>query len=125
MPPFLARHYGWKRILTIGETEMIDALFAQIRAFADSWTGEASHRREISAIDPVADTLDHCASRLRGYVAELDQGLAYVSPEEYGAAHGVTPQTVRKWIRDGELEAVMTEGGAYKIRRDARRRKTL
>jgi len=103
---------------------MIDEAFAQLRGVANGWAQEAARRREISGVDPVADTLTHCASELEELVRELDADLAMISVEDYARAHHVTPQTVRNWIRDGELPAVQTERGHWRIRRDARRKKS-
>jgi excisionase family DNA binding protein len=102
---------------------MIDAVFAQLRGVAEGWSREATRRRQISAVDPVADALTHCASELGEQLRQLDADTALLSVEDYAAARHVTPQTVRAWIRHGELEAVRTERG-YRIRRVARRRKS-
>ena len=106
-----------------GEGSMIlDAVFAANRAAAESWQQEAADRRKISAIDPVADTLDYCAAEIFDRIAELDQKVNWVNTEEYAELHGITPQTVRSWIRSGDLDAHETPKG-YVINRHTKRRK--
>lgn len=103
---------------------MIDAVFAQLRGMAEAWTREAARRRQISGVDPVADTLGHCATELAQQLLELEADMGFLSVEDYARLHKVTPQTVRTWIRDGELPAVRTDRGAYQIRRDAKRKRS-
>jgi excisionase family DNA binding protein len=103
---------------------VIDVLFAQLRGVAEGWSREAARRRQISAVDPVADALSHCASELGEQLRQLDTDTAYLSVEDYARTQRVTPQTVRNWIRHGDLEAIRTERGVYRIRRDQRRRKS-
>lgn len=100
----------------------LDGTFAQLRAVADGWEQEAKRRRQLTNIDPAADVLEHCASELRDQVASIAADTYYLTPEDYARAHHVTAQTVRTWIKRGELAAVVTERG-YRIRRDERRRK--
>lgn len=87
---------------------------------AKSWTKEAEERRKISKADPVADTLDYCASELAARLRSIESAAQFDSVEERARRDGVTPQTVRIWIRTGQLTA---EDGAkgYKIPRDAKR----
>jgi excisionase family DNA binding protein len=97
-------------------------MFAQLRALADGWQGEAGRRRQFTKTDPGADVLEHCASELTDQVAALASDTYYLTVEDYARLHGVTPATVRAWIKRRELAAVTTERG-WKIRRDERRRK--
>ncbi len=104
------------------DTLILDAVFAASRAVAQSWQREAADRRKISAVDPVADTLDYCAIEILDRIVELEQKANWVNTEEYARLHGITPQTVRNWIRSGDLDAHETPKG-YVINRHTQRRK--
>jgi len=97
---------------------VIDVLFGTIRAVAHGWRDEAVRRRRITQTDPVADTLEHCASEVEDQVQDLEAGAHFVTVEDYAELTGKTPQTVRSWIRRGRLQAVSTKHG-LRIRRDA------
>ena len=47
-----------------------------------------------------------------------------ITPKEYAALHGVTPQAVTQWIARGELEAYRDDMGHWHIPRGAARRKS-
>lgn len=89
---------------------------------ARSWKEEAKKRRAISATDPVADTLEYCAGELAARLQEAEQTTQGLTVEEYARLDHVrvTPQTVRTWIRRGQLAAIDTPTG-YRIARDAKR----
>lgn len=96
---------------------------AEIKKAADAWKDEARRRREISRTDPVADALEHCATDLTARIenARLADG-EWLTVEEYALLPDVdrTAQTVRAWIRAGQLAAKSTPNG-YMIRKDERR----
>ena len=100
---------------------MIDRDTAILGRLADNWSAEGTRRRHLSAHDPLADVLDYCASELRDRLQEIARDARYLSPEEYARDHRVTPQTVRGWIRTGQLEAVRT-GKGWQVPRLAERR---
>jgi hypothetical protein len=89
---------------------------------AQSWRQEAEERRRISKSDPVADTLDYCAGELAVRLREAERADESLTVEQFArlADVDVTPQTVRAWIRRGELPATLTPKG-WKIPRAARR----
>ncbi|MBK8002408.1 MAG: helix-turn-helix domain-containing protein [Gemmatimonadetes bacterium] len=101
---------------------MLDQLFAATREVAGRWAAEAAERRRISATDPVADTLEYCAGKLLERLHSLDQETEWLSTEDYAVMKGVTPQTVRNWIRRGELRALRA-GLGFRIRRTEERRR--
>lgn len=92
----------------------------EVRSVAKAWRDEASKRKGITPTDPVADTLVYCAGELEQRVVMLESDIATAvqTVEERAAAEGVTPQTVRAWIRNGELTARRGANG-YEIPRDA------
>lgn len=89
---------------------------------ARGWRQEAEKRRAISAVDPVADTLEYCAGELAARLAEAASADVGLTVEQYAGLPevDVTPQTVRNWIRRGELAAIETPKG-YRIARAAKR----
>lgn len=104
---------------------MPDLVIGAVERVTRTWRHEAEERRRISKSDPVADTLEYCAgelaARLRAIVAETE----YLTPEEYAKLPHikVTPQTVRGWIRTGQLAAkegpkgYLIPKGAERVRR--------
>lgn len=102
---------------------MTDIIEAEITRVTQEWTDEAQRRRAISKIDPVADALEHCATDLAQRIenARIADG-EWVTVEGYAALPDVdvTPQTVRAWIRSGQLAARPTTKG-YLIKKDERR----
>lgn len=99
----------------------IDSTFAVLKSVADGWEQEAQQRRRFTAVDPVADTLDHCAGELRHQIGLCRDGLGSLSVEDYARDEGVTPQSVRLWIRTGQLSASKDNAGHWHIRRGAKR----
>jgi hypothetical protein len=99
-----------------------DTVAAAARRVATEWKGEAEKRRRVSRHDPVADTLEFCASELSENIRAVDGPGATRTVEQYARDHGVTPQTVCRWIRRKELEAEQTPHG-YRIARSAVRRR--
>jgi hypothetical protein len=101
---------------------MTDAL-KDVIAIAGTWRTEAAERRRISALDPVADTLEYCAAELQLRAREIEHATEEITPEQYARANDVTVQTVRTWIRQGQLKARETPKG-YRIAKDAKRAPT-
>lgn len=98
-----------------------DAL-GEVKSVARGWRQEAEKRRQIARTDPVAEALEWCAGELDTRVGMLERDLATetVSVAEYAVIAGVTVQSVRAWIRNGELTARRTAHG-YEIPREAER----
>lgn len=103
---------------------MLDAVFAAIQTVADGWSKEVTTRRRLTTTDPVADTLEYAAGELAAEVARLREDCRTLTPEQYAElkAGGVTAQTVRNWIHEGELEAYRGPKG-WLIPAQAERRK--
>ena len=100
----------------------LDAMYAALRTTADGWATEATRRRALTATDPAADTLDHCAAGLRAQVDALARDTYWVSVEDYARLHHCTPATVRARLRRGDYvagtAAVQTAKG-WRLRPDA------
>lgn len=77
----------------------------EIERAASSYKAEAAQRRKLSAHDQAADALEWVARDLVERARLLGDPTALRTVEEYAAEHGVSAQTVRNWIRAGELEA--------------------
>lgn len=101
--------------MTTIETTVVSAL--------KEYRDEANRRRQISKVDPVADAIEHIATDLsqRIELARLAEG-EWLSVEDYAAQPDVnrTAQTVRAWIRAGQLAAKPT-GRGYLIRKGEKR----
>ncbi len=106
---------------------MLDLIFSAARAQLQTWTDETARRRQISKLDPVADTLEHCAEEMTELLDSLEKGSEWLTPEEYALAvkpRPVSAQTVRNWIHRGELKASDSARG-FVIHRSARRVRRL
>ena len=101
---------------------MTDAL-RDVVSIASTWRTEAAERRRISALDPVADTLEYCAAELQLRAKEIEHATEELTPDQYARTEGVTVQTVRTWIRHGQLQARETPKG-YRIPKGAKRAPT-
>jgi hypothetical protein len=99
---------------------MTDRVVDAIDRVTKTWRLEAEERRRISTSDPVADTLVYCAGELAARLRALASESTYETVEAVAAREGVTPQTVRTWIRTNQLPA---EHGAkgYRIPKGAER----
>ncbi len=85
---------------------------------------EVLSRREVAPHDPVAAGIDWAAQRLRRAIAALNNDMHLLTPEQWGAMQPkrVPPQTVRRWIRLGEIDSVDGARGSL-IPKDAQRRR--
>jgi DNA-binding transcriptional regulator YiaG len=90
----------------------------RMRAAVTQVREEAKHRREMTPSDVAAEAFDAAASIVEGAINEAMRETERLTPVQFGELHHVTPQTVTRWIRLGELEAEDTAAG-YLIARDA------
>jgi excisionase family DNA binding protein len=97
-----------------------ETTIAAARDMAAVWRREAESRRRVSRQDPVADALEYCAAELIEHLRVVDGLNAVRTVDQFAADHGITPQTVRGWIRRGELQATRTAHG-WRIPRSAQR----
>ena len=89
------------------------AVLSRAIAAAEQWEAKAKERRQLSAHDPVADTLEFCSRELR---LSLDNvALEEISTAEYAQMHGKNEVTVRRWCLRGLIGRKV--GGEYRIRR--------
>ncbi len=95
-------------------------LAGRVGELAREWREKADSRRAISKIDPVADALDYCASKLIARARATEIATTQLTVDQFARLPqiGVTPQTVRNWIRAGRLAAIDTVRG-YRIAADA------
>lgn len=96
---------------------MADTLLSLLEGKVAEWRTRAASQRHPSIHNPIADTLDVCATELE---EALGGDVRFVGVEDYARIHPdkPNPQTVRRWCRDGWLPAVQTRKG-YLIHRDA------
>lgn len=104
---------------------MLETIFTAMRTLAAEMEAEATSRRRLTPGDAAAEASDYWASLLRARVAELEQDAETLTPAQYATLHGVTEQTVRNWIRRGELVADGDAASGYRIARRAERRPAL
>jgi excisionase family DNA binding protein len=99
---------------------MTDAGISALRTLAREMEEEAKSRRKLTptAPDAVAEACDYWAGRAATRAEELEREGATLTPAQFAALHNVTEQTVRNWIRRGELTAEPTASG-YRIARSA------
>lgn len=97
---------------------MYRILEQRMRAAIAKVRGEAAHRKETTPSDPAAEAFEYSAKVFEQELNEALRDTERLTPTQYGEAHGVTAQTVTRWIRVGELEAEETANG-YLIARDA------
>lgn len=101
-----------------------------VRAALADYGREVENRRRISATDPVADTMEYVVRDLAERVERAQATARLLTPEAYAALPHilVTPQSVRRWCRLGEVPgAVHTEhgwmipAGAKRVRQSLKR----
>lgn len=98
---------------------MLDMVLERVRALATEMRTKATERRQLHPVDAAADTCVFWALRVEALVEELAAGAETLSPEQYAALHGVSPQSVRNWSRAGELAATRGADGHWRIPRGA------
>ena len=81
----------------------------------EKWRQDAETRRELNDKDPVAEAFDLCADKLEGHLLAAREHFETVTPEEYASVLGVSPTTVRSYIKRGELEAYSNGRGGWRI----------
>jgi hypothetical protein len=97
---------------------MPDPVVGAVEGVAKTWRKEAEERRRISKSDPIADTLDYCAGELAARLRAIAADAQLESVEQRAKREGVTVQTIREWIRTGQLGAQHGPKG-YRIPRDS------
>lgn len=93
---------------------MTSPVVSAVAGVARSWTEEASERRRISKVDPIADTLEYCAGELAKRLETVGDESKFLAVAQFAARENVTEQTVRNWIRSERIAAIDTPNG-YKI----------
>lgn len=99
----------------LGSTQA--GIFAEFRDLAERWRADAKWLKRYSPSDPVASTLERVADDLDALAKAIDGNDVYLTADEYAELQRVTPQSVRKWIREGKLRAIADGAGRYLIRR--------
>jgi hypothetical protein len=103
---------------------MLQAILAEIRALGNEWRADAKRIKQLSYASEIASTLEGVAAELERLVLHLESGTKYLTVAEYARLHAVTPQSVRTWIRTGQLTVVNgTQGRTRLIRMDSERDK--
>lgn len=104
---------------------MILAALDRLAALATQWRATATERRTLTAVDPGADTLEHCARQLEGEIESVRRSPRAMRVADFAAivsmetGRQVPVTTVRRWIRQGMVPATRV-GRDYLIPADAR-----
>lgn len=101
---------------------MLELIFEGVRATAKQWRSEAAQRRKVHNPDPIAAALDYCAEELLLRVKQMEKDSEGLTVHQYARLKKCSPQTIRNWIRRGELRAERTPRG-FIIPRAADRRR--
>lgn len=95
---------------------MLAVIPSPLREIPDRWRALVRERRTLTAIDPAADALEKCARELEDAMTEAANAGRMLTPEEYAAPRGISPASVRKWCRAGEMPgATQNEAGKWQI----------
>lgn len=70
-----------------------------------------------------ADTLREVAAEVAELRRRIEERESRLSVAEFALARGVEPATVRRWIRNGELPATLSQDGTYTVALTARRQR--
>lgn len=105
-----------------GDTQMQFPQLVEFAALADHWEARASQMVEYDTANPIARNLRTNARELRARITAVEEDEVFVTATEYARMHAVTPQTVRTWIRSGQLDALKGPGRGLLIRRNSKRK---
>lgn len=83
----------------------------EMEKFVEELRAEVDQRRKVWLDDPVAKGMEHALTRFSGLMLRVSDESNTVTVDQYAAEAGVTPQTVRRWIRAKELPAEETPHG--------------
>ena len=100
---------------------MRDLIVTTVQSVARGWKDEAKRRRNISATDPIADTLEWCAGEVEQQLHTIETAAPALTVEQFARQHGVTSQTVRGWCRDELLPGARMTPKGWEIPADARK----
>jgi hypothetical protein len=101
---------------------MLTIVSQRVQEAVDEIRQEAARRRLVTPSDVSVEAFDFAAARVERALREADHDSERLTPAQFGELHHVTPQTVTRWIRIGELAAESTPNG-YLIACDAVRMK--
>lgn len=99
---------------------MRDVLLTAAKQLAAQWKVEAANR---FTPPEVKDALDVCANELVAELERVDRETRLLTVEQYCAATGSNPSSVRRWCAKGELAGERNAAREWMIPRGARRAK--
>lgn len=94
---------------------MLEQLFGMLDGVVTSWRQEVARRREVTPVDPVADTIDYQARELAVVLKQLRHDFRTLTPEQYARLVGKSASTVRRWCARGILPCERDGAGDYVI----------
>ena len=94
-----------------------------VRDAAKDYARMVETRRAVSGVDPISDTLEYVARDLVERAGRAEKALDRLSAEQYAALARVSPQTVCRWCRRGELPGAEHTARGWLIPQGAERAK--
>lgn len=90
---------------------LLEMIFADERDLAEGWEKEAERRLALWPDDPVAKVFAFCAAELQDRARRQATRTAKLYVNEFADLHRVSEPTVRRWIKQGRLDADRTQMG--------------
>ena len=97
--------------------DLIADVLAHFAELADDLKSDADAMSSYGA-ETAAKAITRCRTALRQKVDDVRAEYEYLNVDQYAALAGVSPITVQRWCRNGELAGEQTAKG-WRIRRTA------
>lgn len=101
---------------------MLDVVRDEFARQAQTWTDTVGQLEHFRATEQ-AQTLVNALEDLGRLLERIERRLTRLSVEQYATQHGVTADTVRRWVRTNQLPATKGSDGSWSIPYGAVRRK--
>jgi hypothetical protein len=99
---------------------MLDVVKRELEELSARWLAVSS---TIELYGGNGEALVQASRELRGVISKIEGKVSRLSIQQYATQHGVTPDTVRRWVRAGQLPATKGADGSWSIPYGAVRRK--
>ena len=90
---------------------MLGRLLHELIETASAWESDVAKRREITAVDPVADTRAYDARQLRELADRIAKSNEELNTADFAKLHKTSPQTVVRWIHAKKIPGRHTAQG--------------
>lgn len=100
---------------------MLELILGPIEGVAKEWEKEVARRRERTAMDAIADSMERDAAELRSVLGQIRRDFRMCTPEQFAPLVGKSERTVRRWCAEGRIPgAVQDAAGDWRIPSNAR-----